>query len=167
MKPRSAAALVAALLASGSRGPLARRARRPSRTATSRLVDDDQVFAGRRGYRITDKDREAGYVLFVYPGDGAVKECAASLELLRVVDEAGLERVRLQLSIASQPSYIEVHLLDQLEQKIIEEQGRRPAAEAPREGTRREGAARAEPLTPAGGPRPAGHALPAGLPSLL
>jgi hypothetical protein len=79
-----------------------------------------------RGYRITDKDAQSGYVLFIYPGDGAVKECAASLEIMRVVDPAGYEKVRLQLVIAHQPSYIEVHFLDTLEQKLVEELGSPP-----------------------------------------
>jgi hypothetical protein len=80
-----------------------------------------------RGYRITDKDQESGFILFVYPGEGAVKECSASLEIMRIVDEAGYEKIRIQISIAHQPTYIEVHFLDSLEQKLLDEQGPAPA----------------------------------------
>lgn len=78
------------------------------------------------GYKVTDKDRENGYVLFVFPGSGAVKECPASLELIRVEDqgEAGsAPGVKLQLDIAHQPSYVELQLLDRLEQKLEADYG--------------------------------------------
>lgn len=76
-----------------------------------------------RGYKIEDKDKENGYVLFVFPGKGAVKDCAAALELFQITDEEGAQKVRLQLNIAHQPSYVEIHLLDQLESKLREERG--------------------------------------------
>lgn len=73
-------------------------------------------------YQITDRDKESGYILFVYPGQGRVKQCAASLEVLPIQEE-GSEKIRVQLNIAHQPSYIEIHLLDKLESKLREEQG--------------------------------------------
>lgn len=84
-----------------------------------------------RGYPIKDKDRENGYILFVYPGSGSVKECMASLEIIPVVDENGFERIKLSLSIQHQPSYIEVHLLDKLEQKLRDELGSPPPPRKP------------------------------------
>jgi hypothetical protein len=84
-----------------------------------------------RGYPIKDKDRENGYILFVYPGSGSVKECMASLEIIPVVDENGFERIKLSLGIQHQPSYIEVHLLDKLEQKLRDELGSPPPPRKP------------------------------------
>jgi hypothetical protein len=96
-----------------------------------------------RGYTIKDKDKDNGFILFVYPGAGAVKECAASLELLRITDEGGQKKIRLQLSIQHQPSYIEVHLLDTLEEKLRDEQGAPPTRrEKPKEGEKPKGDAK-------------------------
>ncbi|MCB9556104.1 MAG: hypothetical protein H6707_08370 [Deltaproteobacteria bacterium] len=75
-----------------------------------------------RGYRITDKDRETGYILFVYPGKGAVKHCAASLELISVREDEQ-QRIRMQLNIDHQASYVEVDLLEQIAKKLRDELG--------------------------------------------
>ncbi len=97
-------------------------------------------------YKITDRDKDSGYILFVYPGRGAVKQCSASLEVLPIQDEEG-SRIRVQLTIAHQPSYIEIHLLDKLEHKLREEQGppppqpaKKPSPEDPKEKDKDKGA---------------------------
>jgi hypothetical protein len=90
-------------------------------TTTIRFLRADQ------NYRITDRDRESGYILFVYPGTGSVKECNASLEIVATVDDNNHEVVRLQLQIAHQPSYIEINLLDRLERKLRDDHGEPPA----------------------------------------
>jgi hypothetical protein len=82
-----------------------------------------------RGYKITDKDRDNGYVLFVFPGTGAVKQCPASLEIVPFADERGFRRQRVQLQIAHQPSYIEVNVLDALETKLRDDHGDPPPAQ--------------------------------------
>lgn len=82
-----------------------------------------------RGYEVTDKDRDNGYILFVFPGSGAVKKCPASLEIVAFVDERGYRRRRVQLSIAHQPSYVEVSVLDALERKLHDEHGDPPPAQ--------------------------------------
>ncbi|MFH1131569.1 MAG: hypothetical protein V1754_09545 [Pseudomonadota bacterium] len=79
------------------------------------------------GYKIRDKDKENGYILFVYPGSGEVKDCAASLEIIPTVDPEGFSQIRLQLSIAHQPTYVEVQFLEELENKLKQEQGDPPA----------------------------------------
>ena len=84
-----------------------------------------------RRYRITDKDRDNGFVLFTYPGGGRVKKCPASLELIPIVDDRGYRRLRLQVKIAHQPSYVEAHLIDGLLQKLAEERGDPPPPERP------------------------------------
>jgi hypothetical protein len=93
-------------------------------STTIRLIRAD------RGYAIKDQDKSNGFVLFVYPGTGAVKDCSASLELLMVTDDDGVKRVKAQLNIQHQPSYIEVHLLDALEDKLRDEQGPPPSPAA-------------------------------------
>lgn len=85
-----------------------------------------------KNYKVTDKDKETGYVLFVYPGRGSVKECAASMEIFRTVDSEGFRKIRVQLKIAHQPSYVEGALLDALEKKLRDEQGTAPSAEKAR-----------------------------------
>ena len=79
-----------------------------------------------RGYKITDRDSDSGYILFIYPGTGSVKECSAALELVPTVNEDGHDVIRLQLGIAHQPSYIEISLLDRLERKLLDERGEPP-----------------------------------------
>jgi hypothetical protein len=90
-----------------------------------------------KGYTIKDQDKANGYVLFIYPGAGSVKECLASLELFKITDDDGAKRIRVQLNIAHQPSYIEVYFLDTLETKLQDEQGQPseknpPPKEAPK-----------------------------------
>lgn len=93
-------------------------------SAAVRLLRADQ------GYRVTDKDKETGYILFVYPGKGTVKACQASMEVVPFVDRRErTRRIRVQLHIAHQPSYVELHLLDLLERKLKEEQGDPPPPE--------------------------------------
>jgi hypothetical protein len=79
-----------------------------------------------RGYAVTDQDQKNGFILFVYPGRGSVKECHASLELMAITDVNGYKVVRAVLQIASQPAYVEVDLLDRLERKLLEERGQPP-----------------------------------------
>lgn len=75
-------------------------------------------------YEITDKDKESGYILFVFPGTGAQKRCPASLEVIHSsADETAHHSVTVRVKIASQPSYIEIHLLEQIERKLRAEQG--------------------------------------------
>jgi hypothetical protein len=79
-----------------------------------------------RRYPITDKDRKNGYILFTHPGNGAQKTCPASLELFEFKDAYGRLRIRMQLSITNQPSYVEAHFLDKLQQKLFRELGPAP-----------------------------------------
>ncbi|MBW2735669.1 MAG: hypothetical protein JRH20_25065 [Deltaproteobacteria bacterium] len=76
-----------------------------------------------RGYPISDKDKDNGYVLFVFPGSGSVKKCPAALELFQTKDPTGRDMIRVKLRIAHQPSYIELHFLDALERKLRQERG--------------------------------------------
>ena len=80
-----------------------------------------------RKYKILEKDQENGFILFEYPGHGAGEKCQASMELFSIVKN-DTKQIRVQLDIANQPSYIKVHLMDKLEQKLHDEQGRPPPA---------------------------------------
>jgi hypothetical protein len=82
-----------------------------------------------KGYPIKDQDRENGYILFIYPGTGSVKECAASLQIIRIIDDRGFKKVRAKLTIEHLPSYVEVHFLDKLEQKLRDDYGNPPPPE--------------------------------------
>ncbi|MCA9667561.1 MAG: hypothetical protein KC503_18300 [Myxococcales bacterium] len=79
-----------------------------------------------RNYKLTEKSRDDGYILFVFPGSGAVKRCPASLEIFKVTSPGGIIQRRVQLQIAHQPSYIEIALLDRLENKLRAERGEPP-----------------------------------------
>lgn len=75
-------------------------------------------------FQIVDKDVDTGYILFVYPGTNGMKDSHASIEMVPVTESDGKNRVRLQLNIAQQPTYIEVDFLDKLDRKLVEEQGK-------------------------------------------
>lgn len=83
------------------------------------------------GYKITEKDKENGYMLFTFRGKGSVKHCAATMEIMSVKGPGGHPQIRVQLRIAHHPSYFEVQLLDALERKLIEEQGSPPPSTRP------------------------------------
>jgi hypothetical protein len=77
-----------------------------------------------RGYKISDKDKDSGYILFTFPGTGSIKECAGSMELVPIKDDQGAKRIRSSVNLAHQPGYIELALLEKLDQKLRLEQGR-------------------------------------------
>jgi hypothetical protein len=77
--------------------------------AAVRLIRVDQ------GFRITDQDRDVGFVLFEYERAG--HRAQGSLELVRV-EQDGRPAVRVVVHLAKTPSYMERLLLDQLERKL-------------------------------------------------
>ena len=77
-------------------------------------------------YRVLDKDRANGFILFEFPGEGTVKQCTGSLELVESTDGADNKVIQARMSIAHQPSYVEIQLLDKLERKLYDEQGPAP-----------------------------------------
>ncbi len=92
-------------------------------SAAVRLIRAD------KGYPVKDQDRENGYILFVFPGEGSVKECTASLQIFRIVDDRRYRKVKAKLNIQHQPSYVEVAFLDKLEQKLRDDYGSPPPPE--------------------------------------
>ena len=81
------------------------------------------------GYTITEKDEDTGYVLFQVKDDGKV--FAGSLEVVREKDEHGRPSVRLILTIADRPAYMEGGILDRMLAKLEHEQGDPPPPAPP------------------------------------
>ena len=77
------------------------------------LVVDEHV-------KITDKDPEAGYVMFELRDDG--KTFRGALEVMTVTS-GGKRCVRFVLQIADRPSYLELAMLARLEDKLRAELG--------------------------------------------
>ena len=82
------------------------------------------------GATVIEKDAEAGYVLFELREEG--RTFRGALEIVKI-DKDGREQVRLVLSIADRPEYVEVALLDRLEAKLRSEHGS-PRRDAPKPG---------------------------------
>ncbi|MDX2090636.1 MAG: hypothetical protein SFX73_22445 [Kofleriaceae bacterium] len=91
-------------------------------TAVRFLVVDERV-------KVTEKDADAGYVMFELREDGKVYR--SSLEVMTVVRE-GRHHVRFVLQIEDRPDWIEVAMLTRLERKLRSELGApSPAPSAP------------------------------------
>jgi hypothetical protein len=82
-------------------------------TAVRFLVVDERI-------KITERDAEAGYVLFELRDDG--KTFRGSLEVMTVVRD-GRSLVRFVLQIADRPSWLELAMLARLETKLRAELG--------------------------------------------
>jgi hypothetical protein len=82
-------------------------------TAVRFLVVDEHV-------KITEKDAEAGYVMFELRDDG--KPFRGSLEVATVIRD-GRSQVRFVLQIADRPSWLEIAMLGRLEVKLRAELG--------------------------------------------
>lgn len=77
------------------------------------------------GFRILEKDRESGYVLFEYKDEGA--PCTASFEMVRTTRD-GRSFVRARIQIPQMPRYVEAVLMDRLVRKLRDEFGEPPPA---------------------------------------
>ncbi|HEX2689530.1 MAG TPA: hypothetical protein VHN14_23075 [Kofleriaceae bacterium] len=78
--------------------------------------------------KITDKDAEAGYVLFELGDDG--KTFRGSLEIITSVRD-GRSLVRCVLQIDDRPSWVEIAMLARLETKLRRELGAPPPPPPP------------------------------------
>jgi hypothetical protein len=78
------------------------------------------------GFKILEKDKDAGYVLFEYKEDGAAH--TASFEMVRTIRD-GRAFVRARLQIAEMPRYVEAVLIDKLVRRLRDEYGEPPPAE--------------------------------------
>lgn len=83
------------------------------------------------GFRIRDRDRDIGFVLFDYQEHG--RTYPGSLEVVRA-EVGGQQKVRVTLNIPAQPSYVERMVLDRLQRKLRADFGepiRRPVVREP------------------------------------
>jgi hypothetical protein len=80
------------------------------------------------GVKITEKDADAGYVMFELVDEG--KTYAGSLELV-VADDDGGPRCRVVIHINDRPSYMEAVMLDKLELKLRADHGTPPPRRPP------------------------------------
>lgn len=92
--------------------------------------------------KVIEKDADAGYVLFELRDDK--KTYRGSLEVIDVVKD-GRKQVRFVMAIEDRPAYLEVQLLDKLEQKLRAELGapapeptKKPKESAPKEPPKEE-----------------------------
>lgn len=82
--------------------------------------------------KVTEKDADAGYVLFEL-ADGK-RSFPGAAELAKTTDELGRAAVRLTIKIGDRPAYMEAGIADRFAEKIHEELGEPappPAAAAP------------------------------------
>jgi hypothetical protein len=77
------------------------------------------------GFKIIEKDKDAGYMLFEYRDGGMVSN--GSIEVLKITKE-DKKLVRVQINVAGQPSYIESLLFTKLQRKLKHEYGFPPEA---------------------------------------
>jgi hypothetical protein len=84
-----------------------------------------------RGFTVTDRDIEAGYVLFEFAIDGE-RRGNGSLEMFRTEDSAGRPSVSVSISTGAGPIHMPNTLLDGLAAKVREERGQ-PAPPPPKD----------------------------------
>jgi hypothetical protein len=84
-----------------------------------------------RGYSITDRDEEAGYVLFEFPLDGE-RTGSGSVEMFRTEDASGRASVSVAVNTGSGPVHLPHAILDGLAAKVRAERGQ-PVTPPPRE----------------------------------
>jgi len=79
--------------------------------------------------KLTEKDADAGYVLFEL-ADGK-KVFPGAAELSKTTDELGRPSVRLSIKITDRPAYMEAGIADRFAEKLHEELGEPPPAPPP------------------------------------
>lgn len=82
-----------------------------------------------RGFKVADKDEEAGYIMFEFTSDEG-ESGSGSLELVRTEDAAGRPSTSLVAVTNGGPSYLSNSLLDGVAAKVREERG--PPATPPK-----------------------------------
>ncbi len=74
-----------------------------------------------QGYPITEKDKDAGYIIFDYQDEK--KTYSGSLELVITTKQSGKKDITIKIHITDRPSYLETILLDRLQRKLTKEYG--------------------------------------------
>ena len=108
-------------------------------TAVRFLVVDERV-------KITEKDADAGYVVFELRDDG--KTFRGALEVMTVVRD-GRTEVKFVLQIEDRPSWLEIAMLHRLEAKLHVELGSpAPAPDAPKKDAGKDAGKAGKPTPP-------------------
>jgi hypothetical protein len=103
-----------------------------------------------RGYTLTDRDEEAGYVLFEFALDGGGRG-NGSLEMFRTEDASGRPSVSVSVSTGAGPIHLPNTLLDGLAAKVREERGQPgapPSKDKPKDPPREDEPEDGVPLVP-------------------
>lgn len=82
-----------------------------------------------RGYEITDRDREAGYVMFTYTIEGN-RSGQGSLEMFETKDPSGRPSTKMSVDVSGGPAHLSFSIADGLARKLREERGQ-PAPPPP------------------------------------
>jgi hypothetical protein len=108
----------------------------PPSPAEARVEEDlpwsyTQVFQGSirlvrvdLGCTITERDADAGFLLFDYESNGRTHH--GSIELTPTRDRHGVEVVRIVVQLPTLPSYVERMIVNRLERKLRTEVGEPP-----------------------------------------
>jgi hypothetical protein len=75
-----------------------------------------------RGYKVTDRDEEAGYMLFEFPVDGG-RIGSGSVEMFATEDAAGRPSVSLAVNTGAGPVHLPNSILDGIAAKVRAERG--------------------------------------------
>jgi hypothetical protein len=83
-----------------------------------------------RGYKITERDSDAGFILFSFPV-GAETPGSGSVEMLKTLDAAGRPSVEMRISTQAGPSHLPHTLLEGIAAKVRAERGQPPPPPPP------------------------------------
>lgn len=120
---RLALVLVAALLAAAP-APAAAKSEKTVAYAVAKVFPSVVRFLRVDEHlKITEKDADAGYVMFELSQDG--KTFPGALELIET-ESSGRPAVKLVLRIEDRPSYVETAMLERLERKLRADLGSEP-----------------------------------------
>lgn len=75
-----------------------------------------------RGYKVTDRDEEAGYMLFEFPLDGG-RVGSGSVEMFATEDASGRASVSLAVNTGAGPVHLPNSILDGIAAKVRAERG--------------------------------------------
>jgi hypothetical protein len=84
-----------------------------------------------RHYSITDRDQDAGYIMFEFPIDGG-RTGSGNLELVKTKDASGRESVSLVVNTGAGPAHLPSTIIDGVSAKVRSERGQPPPPPPPK-----------------------------------
>ncbi len=119
--PTLSALAIAATLAAAPRGADAKDSRVASYSMERAWPTVVRCLRIDLGYKIVERDKEAGYIIFeMTKGDATYR---GSIELVRTVDHAERSSVKLIADVVDQPSYEDSWILDKVLARLREDLG--------------------------------------------